>query len=57
MQNFMVPVPLAGGGWHEAQIDELFASMLEKGFGDGGGAPAVEPGTGAEMLKGFRVFG
>ena len=56
----MVPVPLAGGGWHEAQIDELFASLLGKGFGDDGGAPAGEAGTagvGAEMLKGFRVFG
>jgi len=32
MQNFMVPVPLAAGGWHEAQIDELFGSLLGKGF-------------------------
>jgi len=34
VQNFMVPVPFVGGGWHEAQIDELFASLLGKGFGD-----------------------
>ncbi|KAI0060943.1 TRAUB-domain-containing protein [Artomyces pyxidatus] len=67
IQNFMVPVPLAGGGWHEAQIDELFASLLGKGFeGAGpiteemedvvpsGGALADPP---AEVLKGFRVFG
>lgn len=27
----MVPVPVAGS-WHEEQIDELFASLLGKGF-------------------------
>jgi protein AATF/BFR2 len=32
MQNFMVPVPLAAGAWHETQIDELFGSLLGKGF-------------------------
>jgi len=32
MHNFMVPVPLAAGAWHEAQIDELFGSLLGKGF-------------------------
>ena len=26
LQNFMVPVPTAG--WHEEQIDELFANLL-----------------------------
>lgn len=31
IQNFMVPVP-HHAGWHEAQIDELFASLLGKGF-------------------------
>ncbi|KAF4593277.1 rRNA-processing protein bfr2 [Pleurotus pulmonarius] len=31
LQNFMVPVPVAGS-WHEEQIDELFASLLGKGF-------------------------
>ncbi|KAH9004658.1 apoptosis-antagonizing transcription factor [Lactarius hatsudake] len=34
MQNFMVPVPVAAGAWHEAQIDELFGSLLGKGFED-----------------------
>ncbi|KAH9176021.1 apoptosis-antagonizing transcription factor [Lactarius sanguifluus] len=34
IQNFMVPVPVAAGGWHEAQIDELFGSLLGKGFED-----------------------
>lgn len=28
----MVPVPVSRGGWHEEQIDELFASLLGKGF-------------------------
>ncbi|KAI0285902.1 apoptosis-antagonizing transcription factor [Russula aff. rugulosa BPL654] len=31
IQNFMVPVP-HHAGWHETQIDELFASLLGKGF-------------------------
>jgi protein AATF/BFR2 len=31
IQNFMVPVP-HHAGWHEAQIDELFASLLGRGF-------------------------
>jgi hypothetical protein len=28
----MVPVPLGAGVWHEAQIDELFSSLLGKGY-------------------------
>jgi protein AATF/BFR2 len=28
----MVPVPHDAGTWHEAQVDELFASLLGKGF-------------------------
>jgi protein AATF/BFR2 len=32
IQHFMVPVPVKGA-WHEEQIDELFASLLGKGFG------------------------
>ncbi|KAG8887629.1 hypothetical protein FRB98_009297 [Tulasnella sp. 332] len=32
LQNYMVPVPVSRGGWHEEQIDELFASLLGKGF-------------------------
>ncbi|KAH9036332.1 apoptosis-antagonizing transcription factor [Lactarius pseudohatsudake] len=34
IQNFMVPVPVAAGAWHEAQVDELFGSLLGKGFED-----------------------
>jgi len=32
IENFMVPVPHDAGTWHEAQVDELFASLLGKGF-------------------------
>ncbi|KAG8988703.1 rRNA-processing protein bfr2, partial [Tulasnella sp. 427] len=34
LQNFMVPIPIDGmrGTWHEEQIDELFSSLLGKGF-------------------------
>ncbi|KAH0836571.1 apoptosis-antagonizing transcription factor [Lanmaoa asiatica] len=31
IQNFMVPVSTQGS-WHEEQVDELFASLLGKGF-------------------------
>jgi hypothetical protein len=27
LQNFMVPISISCGGWHEDQIDELFASL------------------------------
>ena len=29
LQNFMVPVPIVGGEWHEEQIDGLFSSLLQ----------------------------
>ncbi|KAI0819628.1 apoptosis-antagonizing transcription factor [Trametes gibbosa] len=29
LQNFMVPVPVVVGEWHEAQIDGLFSSLLQ----------------------------
>lgn len=31
LQNFMVPVPVTHGGWHEEQIDGLFSSILGAG--------------------------
>lgn len=31
LQNFMVPIPVSRGAWHEEQIDELFASLLGSG--------------------------
>ena len=60
----MVPVPIQGS-WHDEQIDELFASLLGKGFENAGGIYAEpehesEPGAESnigEALRGFRVFG
>ena len=64
LQNFMVPVPVRGA-WHEEQIDELFASLLGRGF-EGrdvdrnevgmAGAPETVGGD-LDVLPGFRVFG
>ncbi|KAG6817530.1 hypothetical protein H0H87_007498 [Tephrocybe sp. NHM501043] len=63
LQNFMVPVPVVGG-WHEEQIDELFASLLGKGFEGLGAGEGVNEGVRQEerqlteaMKGGFRVFG
>jgi protein AATF/BFR2 len=56
LQNFMVPVPVPGA-WHDEQIDELFTSLLGKGFEDVGinvDAPQVDQTI---ELDGFRVFG
>jgi len=39
----MVPVPSGAGAWHEEQIDELFASLLGKGFEYANGIGAVDP--------------
>lgn len=54
----MVPVPVRGA-WHEEQIDELFASLLGKGFEDPDSGTLVPTSTAEEgqVLKGFRVFG
>lgn len=61
IQSFMVPVSTQGG-WHEEQIDELFASLLGKGFesamqeaGETADEPLHEEADAA--LQGFRVFG
>ncbi|KAF9447513.1 TRAUB-domain-containing protein, partial [Macrolepiota fuliginosa MF-IS2] len=62
LQNFMVPVPVIGA-WHEEQIDELFASLLGKGFDSSPGdeAYALEPektkAADEAIQGGFRVFG
>jgi len=55
MQNFMVPVPVAGS-WHDDQKDELFSSLLGKGFES---AVLDEPQRlqNRPELSGFRVFG
>ncbi|KAH7927856.1 TRAUB-domain-containing protein [Leucogyrophana mollusca] len=64
IQNFMVPVPIRG--WHEEQVDELFASLLGRGFEgardlevddmDGGGG-GLDIDIDAALRGGFRVFG
>ncbi|KAF5373325.1 hypothetical protein D9615_007448 [Tricholomella constricta] len=66
LQSFMVPVPIVGG-WHEEQIDELFASLLGKGFevsgqgnedaADGEALRLEEVRLGEALEGGFRVFG
>jgi protein AATF/BFR2 len=61
VQNFMVPVPLPAGAWHEAQIDELFASLLGKGFDhpEGDVEDIRHSGLSADglALSGFKIFG
>jgi protein AATF/BFR2 len=67
----MVPVPVQGS-WHEEQIDELFASLLGKGFENAGGAYGADMHGGDKDVEaekrlelelseaisgGFRVFG
>ena len=52
----MVPVPVVGV-WHDDQVDELFSSLLGKGFEN-----AVVNSEESQMnqsveLTGFRVFG
>lgn len=32
LQNFMVPIPVSHGAWHEEQVDELFASLFSSGL-------------------------
>lgn len=61
LQNFMVPVP-AVGAWHEEQVDELFASLLGKGFegaldANDGYGEAGQESLGEALSSGFRVFG
>jgi protein AATF/BFR2 len=51
----MVPVPVIGA-WHEDQIDELFSSLLGKGF-ENVVANSHENQIQNVELTGFRVFG
>ena len=53
IQNFMVPIPLISDGWHEEKIDELFASLLGNGTGEGQEKQTV----GMTVQDGFRIFG
>lgn len=62
----MVPITTQGS-WHEEQIDELFASLLGKGFGqsiegaddgvDGLEEVSMREHVDASLKDGFRVFG
>ncbi|KAF8557735.1 TRAUB-domain-containing protein [Imleria badia] len=54
IQNFMVPV-LTQGSWHDERIDELFASLLGKGFE--GAMEEVGETADAALQGGFRVLG
>lgn len=66
IQNFMVPVTTQGS-WHEEQIDELFASLLGKGFEhsiqvaddvvNGVEDVSMREQIDAALKNGFRVFG
>jgi protein AATF/BFR2 len=67
LQNFMVPVPVVGV-WHDEQVDELFSSLLGKGFSNSVGHLNDEEREDQQMLEleeqldgalkgGFRVFG
>jgi hypothetical protein len=51
----MVPVPVPGA-WHDEQIDELFTSLLGKGFEDVG-INVDAPVDQTIDLGGFRIFG
>lgn len=57
----MVPVPVPGM-WHEEQIDELFSSIMGKGFEGALGREdesmgVDEPPLGEVLKGGFKVFG
>ncbi|KAJ7281886.1 apoptosis antagonizing transcription factor-domain-containing protein [Mycena rebaudengoi] len=61
LQNFMVPVPVTGM-WHEEQIDELFSSLMGRGFEgalgkEDDGMGVDEPPLGDVLGGGFKVFG
>ena len=51
----MVPV-LVPGTWHDEQIDELFTSLLGKGFEDVGINVDVPQVDQTIDLGGFRIF-
>ena len=61
----MVPIKTNAGAWHEEQIDELFSSLMGKGFESPqmpseNAAPQDFVGatvaTDAPSLQGLRVF-
>ncbi|KAK1232724.1 rRNA-processing protein bfr2 [Marasmius sp. AFHP31] len=56
LRNFMVPITVRGA-WHEEQIDELFGSVLGRGFEEGRGGSQGDMQVDSDQLKGFRLFG
>ncbi|KAF9258902.1 TRAUB-domain-containing protein [Marasmius fiardii PR-910] len=57
LRNFMVPITVRRT-WHEEQIDELFSSVLGKGFESG--LKSHETCTSeldSDKIQGFRLFG
>jgi protein AATF/BFR2 len=58
----MVPIPQTKDGWHEEQIDELFASLLGRGYETSHTTEKAAPPThepivvDANLLNGLRVF-
>lgn len=58
LQNFMVPV-IPRGAWHDEQIDELFSSLMGKGFSSAS-IPQLTDNNSVDPpgvdLGGLRVF-
>ena len=63
LQHFMAPASPPGAAvWHEEQIDELFASLLGKGFAETDvvqkeDSTRTDIDIGEVLKGGFRVFG
>ncbi|KLO17952.1 TRAUB-domain-containing protein [Schizopora paradoxa] len=65
IQNFMAPVLAPSSAaitWHESQIDELFASLLGRGYSEHGNQDMQTDTQASSVLQpvlndGFRVFG
>lgn len=61
----MVPIPMHNG-WHDEQIDELFTSLLGKGFENAmrdvgevvnDDTESLQVQVDVALTEGFRVFG
>lgn len=59
LQNFMVPIPTTGDGWHEEKIDELFASLLGRTLRkDAVIEDSLHKEANVALVRdGFRIFG
>lgn len=61
VQNFMTPIEIANG-WHDEQVDELFASLLGRSFPTAAQEDEAETETRAESNQivaggALRIFG